>query len=156
MTHTSTEQERQAPIKMHPGDDLHLTVLMASHGLNFVTGKDREQLLAWGRDVWQAARRAPVAPHPPSDAPQGWTPISERLPDFMEFCDWLMPMTDAKRERWILANESMATASVPGLATHWRKAYALPELMAAEPRQKKSNSPEFDGIKTVPQAQEKQ
>ena len=61
MTHTSTEQERQAPIKMHPGDDLHLTVLMASHGLNFVTGKDREQLLAWGRDVWQAARRAPVA-----------------------------------------------------------------------------------------------
>lgn len=87
---------------------------------------------------------------------EGWTPVSERLPDFMDFCDWLMPMTDAKRERWILANESMATASVPGLATHWRKAHALPELMAAEPRQKKSNSPEFDGIKTVPQAQEKQ
>lgn len=61
MTHTSTEQERQAPIKMHPGDDLHLTVLMASHGLNFVTGKDREQLLAWGRDVWQAARFAHLA-----------------------------------------------------------------------------------------------
>ena len=146
MTHTSTEQERQAPIKMHPGDDLHLTVLMASHGLNFVTGKDREQLLAWGRDVWQAAR---------SDAPQGWTTVSDRMPDFMDFCDWLMPMTDAKRERWILANESMATASVPGQATHWRKAQALPELMAAEPHQKKSNSVEFDGIKTAPQAQEK-
>lgn len=55
--------QRQAPIKMHPGDDLHLTVLMASHGLNFVTGKDREQLLAWGRDVWQAARSAPAVPH---------------------------------------------------------------------------------------------
>ena len=65
-------------------------------------------------------------------------------------------LTDAKRERWILANESMATASVPGQATHWRKAQALPELMAAEPRQKKSNSVEFDGIKTDPQAQEKQ
>lgn len=63
MTSHTTEQERQAPIKMHPGDDLHLTVLMASHGLNFVTGKDREQLLAWGRDVWQAARSAPVVPH---------------------------------------------------------------------------------------------
>ena len=87
---------------------------------------------------------------------EGWTPVSDRMPDFMDFCDWLMPMTDAKRERWILANESMATASVPGQATHWRKAQALPELMAAEPRQKKSNSPEFDGIKTAPQVQEKQ
>lgn len=62
MTHTSAEQELQAPIKMHPGDDLHLTVLMASHGLNFVTGKDREQLLAWGRDVWQVARSVNVVP----------------------------------------------------------------------------------------------
>ena len=51
---------------------------------------------------------------------EGWTPVSERLPDFMDFCDWLMPMTDAKRERWILANESMATASVPGQATQER------------------------------------
>lgn len=61
----ASEQKRQTPIKMHPGDDLHLTMLMASHGLNFVTGKDREQLLAWGRDVWQAAHHAPVVP-------QGW------------------------------------------------------------------------------------
>ena len=66
-------------------------------------------------------------------AQEGWTPVSERLPDLMDFCDWLMPMTEAKRERWILANESMATASVPGLATHWRKAQALPELTAHQP-----------------------
>lgn len=64
MTQT-TDQERAEPIKMQPGDDLHLTMLMAPHGLNFVTGKDREHLLAWGRDVWQAARRAQVVP-------QGW------------------------------------------------------------------------------------
>lgn len=62
MTHT-TDQERAEPIKMQPGDDLHLTMLMAPHGLNFVTGKDREHLLAWGRDVWQASRRAKVVPN---------------------------------------------------------------------------------------------
>lgn len=66
MTH-HTDAERAEPIKMQAGDDLHLTMLMASHGLNFVTGKDREQLLAWGRDVWQAARSAPAVP-----VPQGW------------------------------------------------------------------------------------
>lgn len=43
------------PIVMQPGDDLHLTLLMAQHGLNFFTGQDRQQLLAWGRAVWQAA-----------------------------------------------------------------------------------------------------
>lgn len=62
MTHT-TDQERAEPIKMQTGDDLHLTMLMAPHGLNFVTGKDREHLLALGRDVWQASRRAQVVPH---------------------------------------------------------------------------------------------
>ena len=64
---------------------------------------------------------------------EGWAPVSERLPGFMDSCDWLMPMTEAKRERWILANESMATASVPGVATHWRKAQALPELTGHQP-----------------------
>lgn len=49
--------------KMQPGDDLHLTMLMARHSLNFVTGQDRERLLAWGRDVWQAAS-AQAAPVP--------------------------------------------------------------------------------------------
>lgn len=69
MTHT-TDQERAEPIKMQPGDDLHLTMLMAPHGLNFVTGKDREHLLAWGRDVWQASRRAQVVP-------DGWKLVPE-------------------------------------------------------------------------------
>ncbi|WP_371435910.1 hypothetical protein [Polaromonas sp.] len=42
--------------KIQPGDDLHLTLLMAPHSLNFVTGPDRAALLAFGRDVFAAAR----------------------------------------------------------------------------------------------------
>ncbi|SDZ53805.1 hypothetical protein, partial [Delftia lacustris] len=42
--------------KIQPGDDTHLTSLMAPHSLNFVTGADRAALLAYGRDVFAAAR----------------------------------------------------------------------------------------------------
>ncbi|WP_239009675.1 hypothetical protein [Delftia lacustris] len=42
--------------KIQPGDDTHLTLLMAPHSLNFVTGPDRAALLAYGRDVFAAAR----------------------------------------------------------------------------------------------------
>ena len=42
--------------KIQPGDDTHLTLLMAPHSLNFVTGADRAALLAYGRDVFAAAR----------------------------------------------------------------------------------------------------
>lgn len=58
MTHTSTEQERQAPIKIHPGDDMHLTLLMAPHNLNLVTGQDRQHLLAFGRAAFEAGQYA--------------------------------------------------------------------------------------------------
>ncbi len=56
----------------------------------------------------------------------GWIPVGERLPEATAFCDWLMPTSDLKRERWILAGEAIVTASVPGSATHWRPAQALP------------------------------
>ena len=42
--------------KIQPGDDTHLTLLMAPHSLNLVTGADRAALLAYGRDVFAAAR----------------------------------------------------------------------------------------------------
>lgn len=42
--------------KFRPGDDTHLTLLMAPHSLNFVTGADHAALLAYGRDVFAAAR----------------------------------------------------------------------------------------------------
>lgn len=47
--------------KIQPGGDLHLTLLMAPHSLNFVTGADRAALLAYGRDVF-AAGQAGAAP----------------------------------------------------------------------------------------------
>ncbi|MFD2323500.1 hypothetical protein ACFSPV_32935, partial [Delftia deserti] len=55
--------------KIQPGDDLHLTSLMAPHSLNFVTGADRAALLAYGRDVFAAglAGAAPAAVAPQGD-----------------------------------------------------------------------------------------
>lgn len=44
------------PIKMTPGDDLHLTMLMAPYSLNFCTGKDRDHLLAYGRAAFEAGK----------------------------------------------------------------------------------------------------
>lgn len=38
-------------------DDTKLTLLMAPYHLNLVVGHDRAQLLAFGRDVWAAAKR---------------------------------------------------------------------------------------------------
>jgi hypothetical protein len=60
-TPISSVGEREA-VKVQPGGELHLTLLMAPYGLNFFIGKDREQLLAWGQAVWKAARAsfAPV------------------------------------------------------------------------------------------------
>lgn len=56
----------------------------------------------------------------------GWVAVSDRLPATTEACDWLMPPTELKRERWILVNECIVTASVHGSATHWRKTQPLP------------------------------
>ena len=65
--------------KIQPGDDTHLTLLMAPHSLNFVTGADRAALLAYGRDVFAAARDSkclaqieePAGAAPAAVAPQG-------------------------------------------------------------------------------------
>lgn len=42
--------------KFQPGDDTHLSLLMAHHSLNFVTDADHAALLAYGRDVFAAGR----------------------------------------------------------------------------------------------------
>ena len=47
-------------IKVEPGSDMHLTLMMAKYSLNFIVGKDRQDLLAWGRDIWNAAMTANV------------------------------------------------------------------------------------------------
>ena len=68
--------------KIQPGDDTHLTLLMAPHSLNFVTGADRAALLAYGRDVFAAARDSkclaqieePAGAAPAAVAPQGEYP----------------------------------------------------------------------------------
>lgn len=44
------------PIKMTPGDDLHLTALMAPFSLNLVTGQDRQHLLGYGRAAFEAGK----------------------------------------------------------------------------------------------------
>ncbi|WP_304350801.1 hypothetical protein [Comamonas testosteroni] len=55
-----------ATTKMTPGDDKHLTLLMAPFNLNFFVGKDREDLLAYGRSVWAAAIESQAAKTPES------------------------------------------------------------------------------------------
>ncbi|WP_120967362.1 hypothetical protein [Comamonas sp. lk] len=42
------------PIKMTPGDDIHLSLLMAPFSLNLVTGQDRQHLLSYGRTAFKA------------------------------------------------------------------------------------------------------
>lgn len=42
--------------KMIPGDELHLTMLMAPYSLNLVTGQDRQHLLAFGRAAFDAGK----------------------------------------------------------------------------------------------------
>lgn len=58
-----------ATTKMAPGDDKHLTLLMAPFNLNFFVGKDREDLLAYGRAVWAAAieSQAAITPESPKE-----------------------------------------------------------------------------------------
>ena len=60
--------------KMTPGDDMHLTLLMAPHNLNLVTGQDRQHLLAFGRAAFEAGQKCQdmlaAAPQPPEAAPQ--------------------------------------------------------------------------------------
>lgn len=42
--------------KMIPGDELHLTMLMAPYSLNLVSGQDRQHLLAFGRAAFDAGK----------------------------------------------------------------------------------------------------
>ena len=44
--------------KMVPGDELHLTLLMAPCSLHLVTGQDRQHLLAFGRAAFEAGQAA--------------------------------------------------------------------------------------------------
>lgn len=44
------------PIKMTPGDELHLTALMAPFSLNLVTVQDRQHLLGYGRAAFEAGK----------------------------------------------------------------------------------------------------
>ena len=50
--------DQAPPKKMAPGDDMHLTLLMAPHNLNLVTGQDRQHLLAFGRAAFEAGQYA--------------------------------------------------------------------------------------------------
>ena len=46
------------PIKMTPGDELHLTALMAPYSLNLVVGQDRQHLLGYGRAAFEAGKES--------------------------------------------------------------------------------------------------
>lgn len=52
--------------KMTPGDDMHLTLLMAPHNLNLVAGQDRQHLLAFGRAAFEAGQKCQGCSVPPN------------------------------------------------------------------------------------------
>lgn len=53
---TTTEAfEASKPEKMKPGDDLHLCLLAVPMNWHMLTGKDYQDMLAFGRAVWNAA-----------------------------------------------------------------------------------------------------
>ncbi|AQZ99360.1 hypothetical protein B5M06_14975 [Comamonas kerstersii] len=62
--------------KMTPGDDMHLTLLMAPHNLNLVTGQDRQHLLAFGRAAFEAGQKCQGCDVPKDGVYQ----ISEPMP----------------------------------------------------------------------------
>lgn len=68
------------PIKMIPGDELHLTALMAPFSLNLVTGQDRQHLLAYGRAAFEAGH-AQLRASTPEAAEDLIEKIIERISD---------------------------------------------------------------------------
>jgi len=104
-----------------------------SNAMEYTAVEGSNEQFALLRGVWGRARAFLAQPKPDAHSGssvagtvQGWTPVSERLPRALQYCDWLMPETETKRETWILCGENSITASVPGLATHWRPEQPLP------------------------------
>ena len=71
------------PIKVTPGSDDHLALMMAPWGLNMFTGKDRADILAWGRLVWENAYVSGAVPF--SATIQEWADlVNELAPEGIE------------------------------------------------------------------------
>lgn len=66
-----TQQHIPEAKKMGPGDELHLTLLMAPFSLNFFTGQDRQHLLAFGRAAFEAGQAAAQQAVQAAE-PDGW------------------------------------------------------------------------------------
>jgi hypothetical protein len=63
-----------------PGSEWHMTMMMAPHQLHAVVGQDREHLLAFARDVWNAAKAKPEA----QQAPELERMTAHRVARFLE------------------------------------------------------------------------
>lgn len=69
----------KTPITMTPGDETHLTLLMSPVSLNFVTGQDREHLLAFGRAAFEAGQKCQGCV-----VQQGYVPVDVLASDIKE------------------------------------------------------------------------
>lgn len=52
------ERARRPTIKIEPGSEMHMIGIMSQWHLNFVVGRDREHLVAYGQAAYQAGRKA--------------------------------------------------------------------------------------------------
>jgi hypothetical protein len=124
-----------ADYRLRPGFSALSAIIRSCHQTADVvgfSGEDRFVLMAW--QLLQAARRyedivmreAALAPPAPMVMAWPWIAVADRMPEPGAICDWLFPRDAIKCEQWILCAESAVTASVPGSATHWRPAQAVP------------------------------
>lgn len=119
--------------KIQPGDDTHLTLLMAPHSLNFVTGAVRAALLAYGRDVFAAARASQCLAQ--IEEPAGAAPAAVAGPAWDKTRDSLATLLLGLARRPFLdfdvACIALDAATEPGMPLgYMRGASAAPALEA--------------------------
>lgn len=89
--------DQAPPKKMAPGDDMHLTLLMAPHNLNLVTGQDRQHLLAFGRAAFEAGQKCQGCSVPPNGLHQIAEP-SHSMSQYANKDDMLKAMMTVKEQ----------------------------------------------------------
>lgn len=148
--------------KMIPGDELHLTMLMAPYSLNLVTGQDRQHLLAFGRDAFDAGKitgQATPCLHQIAAPAQAARTEFEAVSRFMK-CEWNLDWDpagfydDAKTDAaftWFEQGYMRAQqAAAPQAAAHPDDA-AVDALAATQPAAQGMDAPnEWEEIHTLP------
>jgi hypothetical protein len=111
--------------KMVPGDELHLTLLMAPFSLNFFTGQDRQHLLAFGRAAFEAGQAAA------QQAVQAVVPSDADIDAAIQAFDWDGWIDQGKAKR-AFTREALARWAAPAHPAEGAPAQAEPFMWAIQ------------------------